>query len=234
MASPIQWILHLDTYLEKVTTDYGLWTYCILFVVVFCETGLVITPILPGDSLLFAAGAVSARGTLSPHLMAVILIIAAILGDAVNYFLGYFYGPKILQSDFWLVRLVKRFLPLDEYVLRTERFYEKYGGKAVVLARFVPVIRTFAPFLAGVGKMNYGRFVAYNIIGGVSWVVLFVYAGYLFGDLQIVKDNFTALIMGIVFVSILPAVFEAVRAKREKKVPVTPDTESRVVSLSSS
>lgn len=216
MSSPIHFILHIDSYLEKVTTDYGLWTYGILFAIVFCETGLVVTPILPGDSLLFAAGAVSARGTLSPHIMALVLIVAAIVGDAVNYALGYFFGPKILRSQNPVIRFIRRFLPLEDYLARTERFYEKYGGKAVVLARFVPIVRTFAPFLAGVGKMSYPRFLAYNIIGGISWVMLFVYAGYFFGELEIVKKNFTALIMGIIFVSLLPAIYETYQARKEK------------------
>lgn len=197
----IDLFLHLDTHLHTVIRDYGMWTYLILFVIVFCETGLVVTPILPGDSLLFAAGAFAASGALDVTWLFLLLTVAAILGDAVNYAVGHFMGPKVFaQED---SRIFKK-----EYLDRTHQFYEKYGGKTIIIARFVPIVRTFAPFVAGVGSMTYGKFASYNIIGGVLWVAVCVFAGYAFGNLSIVKENFTLVILGIIFVSILPGVIE--------------------------
>lgn len=217
MASLIDFILHIDKYLDFVTSNYGLWTYGILFLIVFCETGLVVTPFLPGDSLLFAAGAIASRGNLDPHVMAVLLIVAAILGDGLNYMIGFHFGPKLLTSENRMLRMVRRFLPLADYLRKTEQFFEKYGSKAVVFARFAPIVRTFAPFLAGIGKMRYPKFLCYNVVGGIAWVVLFVYAGYFFGETPVVKKNFTLVIMAIIVLSILPAVIEVWKAKREAK-----------------
>ena len=178
----IDLFLHLDRYLNDVITQYGTWTYAILFLIIFCETGLVVTPVLPGDSLLFAAGALSATTTLSPVWLIVLLTAAAILGDTVNYWIGHFFGPKLAGK---YPRIVKK-----EYLDRTHAFYEKYGGSTIILCRFVPIVRTFAPFVAGIGSMTYGKFIAYNVIGGVIWVVLFVLGGYWFGQLTFVKQHF--------------------------------------------
>jgi membrane-associated protein len=192
-----------------VILDYGEWTYVILFAIIFCETGLVVTPILPGDSLLFAAGAFAATGALDLTLVLVLLSVAAILGDAVNYSIGHYLGPKALSGN-------SRFLK-KEYLDKTQRFYERYGGKTIVIARFVPIVRTFAPFLAGVGRMSYWRFARYNIGGGLLWVGVCVMAGYLFGNIPIVKENFTLVILGIVFTSILPALIEYLNNMRKRR-----------------
>lgn len=202
--------LHLDEHLAELVKQYGTWTYLLLFVIVFCETGLVVTPILPGDSLLFAAGAIAALGSLNPHLLVVLLTVAAILGDAVNYQVGRYIGPAVFRRESG--RFLKR-----EHLERTQAFYQRYGGKTIVIARFVPIIRTFAPFLAGVGQMNYGRFALYNVSGAIAWVVIGVYAGYLFGQVRVVKDNFSLVIVAIVFISLLPAAFEYWRAKRAQR-----------------
>jgi membrane-associated protein len=186
----------------------------VLFVIVFCETGLVVTPILPGDSLLFAAGAIAALGSLNPHLLVVLLTIAAVLGDAVNYQIGRYVGPAVFKKED--SRYFKR-----AHLEKTHAFYERYGGKTIIIARFVPIVRTFAPFIAGVGQMSYKRFALYNVVGAVLWVVIGVYAGYLFGGLKIVKENFSLIIIAIVFISLLPAVFEYWRAKQRKKAAVT-------------
>lgn len=204
----IDLFLHLDTHLQQVIANYGMWTYVILFLVIFCETGLVVTPILPGDSLLFAAGAFAATGSLDPLWLFVLLSIAAILGDAVNYAVGHFMGPKVFsQPD---SRFLKR-----EYLDRTHQFYEKYGGKTIIIARFVPIVRTFAPFVAGVGSMTYGKFATYNVLGALLWVGGCVFAGYAFGNIPIVKNNFTLVIFGIIFVSILPGLIEFVRHRQQ-------------------
>ena len=203
----IDFLLHIDDHLQTLVTNYGVWTYVILFVIVFCETGLVVTPILPGDSLLFAAGVMAARGSLDVTLLSILLIVAAILGDACNYAIGKYMGPKVLERD---GRFLKR-----AYLERTHRFFEKYGGKTIILARFVPIVRTFAPFLAGVGTMTYPRFAAYNVIGAVVWVVLFVQLGYWFGTIPIVERNFELVVLAIVFISIMPAVIEWFRNRRE-------------------
>ncbi len=199
--------LHLDKHLGTVLQEYGGWTYGLLFVIIFCETGLVITPFLPGDSLLFAAGAFAATGSLSLPTLFVLLSCAAILGDAANYGIGRRLGPRVLTGDIkWLKR---------EYLDRTHRFYEKYGGKTIVIARFVPIVRTFAPFLAGVGKMSYRRFASYNVSGGMLWIAVCTGAGFFCGNLPFVKKNFSVVILAIIFISVLPAVFEVWIQRRQ-------------------
>jgi membrane-associated protein len=206
----IDLFLHLDKHLGELVKEYGTWTYLVLFVIVFCETGLVVTPILPGDSLLFAAGAIAALGSLNPHLLVVLLTIAAILGDAVNYQIGRYVGPAVFKRE--NSRFFKR-----EHLEKTHAFYERYGGKTIIIARFVPIVRTFAPFIAGVGQMSYSRFAAYNVIGAILWVVIGVYAGYWFGGLEVVKNNFSLIIIAIVLISLLPAAFEVWRARRARR-----------------
>jgi membrane-associated protein len=200
-------LVHLDQHLASLVAKYGLWIYLILFTIIFCETGLVVTPFLPGDSLLFAAGAVAAAGGMDVHLLVVLLIIAAILGDTVNYAFGHYVGPKVFhyEDSVWLNK---------EHLARAHAFYERHGGKTIVIARFVPIIRTYAPFVAGIGAMTYSRFLAYNVGGAVLWVVLLAYAGYFFGNLPVVKQNLTLVLAGIVILSIMPAVFEYVRHRR--------------------
>lgn len=202
----IDFFIHLDHHLSSVIQSYGGWTYGILFLIIFCETGLVVTPVLPGDSLLFATGALAAVGPLNIVTIFFLLSIAAVLGDTVNYWIGYFVGPKVFHGE-----KKSRFFK-KEYLDRTHRFYEKYGGKTIILARFIPIIRTFAPFVAGIGRMSYGRFLSYNVIGGVVWISLFVFGGYWFGNLPAVKENFTLVIFGIIFLSILPPVIEIFRS----------------------
>jgi membrane-associated protein len=197
--------LHLDTHLGQVISQYGTWTYLILFLIVFCETGLVITPILPGDSLLFAAGTFAALGDLDVRLMILLLVAAAILGDTVNYWVGAAIGPRAFQGN---LRFLKK-----EHLDRTHAFYEKHGGKTIILARFVPIIRTFAPFVAGVGAMSYGRFLTYNVVGAILWVALLVLAGYFFGNIPVVRENFTIVILAIVAISVMPIAIEAVRGR---------------------
>jgi membrane-associated protein len=205
--------LHLDKHLSAVITQYGAWTYALLFLVIFVETGLVIVPFLPGDSLIFAAGTFAALGSLEVWLLFFLLAAAAVLGDTVNYWIGHYLGERAYH-----VRWVKK-----EYLDRTHGFFERYGGKTIFLARFVPIVRTFAPFVAGVGRMSYGYFFSYNVFGGIAWVGLFTAAGYLFGNIPFVRDHFSVVIMGIVIISVLPMVLEAVRARRQKKPP-TPNT----------
>ena len=202
----ISFILHIDTHLDSIISNYGGWTYAILILIIFCETGLVVTPFLPGDSLLFAAGSFAARGSLDPFLLFILLTIAAVVGDTVNYWVGRAIGPRIFQKE---TRFIKK-----KYLERTQQFYEKHGGKAIIMARFVPIVRTFAPFVAGVGIMDYKRFVIYNVVGGVLWVAICVFAGYFFGNLRIVQDNFELVIVMIIFISILPMLFEMWRARR--------------------
>jgi membrane-associated protein len=199
----VEYFLHLDTHLGQVIQTYGFWTYLILFLIIFCETGLVVTPILPGDSLLFAAGTFAAIGALRPEVLVLVLSIAAVAGDSVNYAIGHAIGPRVFREDY---RFLKR-----EYLDRTEQFYERHGGKTIIIARFMPIIRTFAPFVAGVGSMRYPRFLAYNVVGGIAWIGLFVYGGYFFGNIPVVKRNFTLVILGIIFVSILPGIIEFLR-----------------------
>ncbi|MDO8427471.1 MAG: DedA family protein [Deltaproteobacteria bacterium] len=203
----IEIFLHLDKHLNIIISDFGVWTYLILFIIIFCETGLVVTPILPGDSLLFAVGNFAAMGSLKVEYLFISLSVAAILGDTVNYGVGHFMGPKVFHKTG--SRIFKK-----EYLDKTHSFYEKYGGKTIILARFVPIVRTFAPFVAGIGAMSYGRFISYNIAGGILWIGLFVFGGYLFGGLPIVKKNFTAVILAIIFISILPGLIEVIRHRR--------------------
>jgi membrane-associated protein len=198
--------LHLDTHLSQVISQYGTWTYLILFLIVFCETGLVITPFLPGDSLLFAAGTFAALGDLDVRAMILLLVAAAILGDTVNYWVGAAIGPRAFQGN-------HRFLK-KEHLDRTHAFYEKHGGKTIILARFVPIIRTFAPFVAGVGAMSYGRFLTYNVAGAVLWVGLLVMVGFLFGNIPVVRENFTIVILAIVAISVMPIAVEGFRGRR--------------------
>jgi membrane-associated protein len=198
--------LHLDTHLSQVISQYGTWTYLILFLIVFCETGLVITPFLPGDSLLFAAGTFAALGDLDVRAMILLLVAAAILGDTVNYWVGAAIGPRAVQGT-------HRFLK-KEHLDRTHAFYEKHGGKTIILARFVPIVRTFAPFVAGVGAMSYGRFLTYNVVGAALWVGLLVMAGFFFGNIPVVRENFTIVILAIVAISVTPIAVEAFRGRR--------------------
>ncbi|MBI5634631.1 MAG: DedA family protein [Nitrospirae bacterium] len=201
--------MHLDKHLGGVIQAYGLWTYLILFLIIFCETGLVITPILPGDSLLFAAGAFAAIGALDVLWLFVLLTIAAVAGDTLNYWIGSYMGPKIFHKE--KVRFLNR-----EYLDRTHRFYEKHGGKTIIIARFMPIIRTFAPFVAGIGKMTYLHFISYNVVGGIVWIASFVFGGFFFGNIPVVKKNFTLVIMAIIVLSVLPGVIEYLRHRFRK------------------
>ena len=210
LASLIDFILHIDRHLIELAQTYGLWIYAILFLIVFCETGLVVTPFLPGDSLLFAAGAVAALGGMNVHMAAALLLAAAVIGDAANFAIGKYFGEKLFAKPD--SRVFKR-----EYLDKTHAFYEKYGGKTIILARFVPIVRTFAPFVAGMGNMHYGRFIRYNIIGALMWVGLLTYAGYFFGELPVVKNNFGLVVIGIIAVSVLPMAVEIAKAKWGKK-----------------
>ena len=210
LASLIDFVLHIDQHLIELTQTYGLWIYAILFLIVFCETGLVVTPFLPGASLLFAAGAVAALGGMNVHMAAALLLAAAVIGDAANFAIGKYFGEKLFAKPD--SRVFKR-----EYLDKTHAFYEKYGGKTIILARFVPIVRTFAPFVAGMGNMHYGRFIRYNIIGALMWVGLLTYAGYFFGELPVVKNNFGLVVIGIIVVSVLPMAVEIAKAKWGKK-----------------
>lgn len=214
----IDWILHIDHHLDGIFGYFGIWTYVVLFAIIFAETGLVVTPFLPGDSLLFAIGALAARGSLDMSILTVSLIAAAILGDTVNYWVGSIIGPKIFRGE--NVRFLNR-----KHLEKTHEFFERYGGKTIIIARFVPIVRTFAPFVAGMGKMTYRRFMAYNVVGGIVWILLFLWAGYFFGNFPSVKKNFTLVILGIIIVSIIPAVVEFIRERnrlrREENQPST-------------
>lgn len=205
----IDFILHIDVHLAELVAQYGMWVYAILFLILFCETGLVVTPFLPGDSLLFVAGALAALPTndLNVHTMVALMAVAAIIGDAVNYTIGRLFGEKLFSNP--NSKIFRR-----SYLDKTHQFYKKHGGKTIILARFVPIVRTFAPFVAGMGHMSYRHFAAYNVIGALVWVLLFTYAGYLFGDLPVVQENLKLLIVGIIIVSILPGVIEIWRHKR--------------------
>ena len=202
----VEIVLHLDRHLSTIIQDYGVWTYLILFLIIFCETGLVVTPILPGDSLLFAVGTFAARGALDVGLVLLLLSVAAVAGDSVNYAVGYRVGPQIFRKQG--LRFLNR-----EYLDRTHRFYERYGAKTIVIARFVPIIRTFAPFVAGIGRMSYGRFVTYNVAGGVGWIALLVLGGYAFGNIPLVRENFTLVVFAIIALSILPGLIEFLRQR---------------------
>ena len=205
----IDLFVHLDQHLSEIISQYGTWTYAILFLVIFMETGFVVTPFLPGDSLLFAAGTFAALGALNVFWMAGLLMVAAILGDTVNYWIGHFIGERAYTGE---IKWIKK-----EYIERTHTFFEKHGGKTIFLARFVPIIRTFAPFVAGVGRMSYGYFFSYNVIGGIVWVNLFLFAGYFFGNIPFIKHNFSIVILAIIFISLLPVIFEAWKARRASK-----------------
>jgi len=205
----IDFILHIDVHLAELVAEYGIWIYAILFLILFCETGLVVTPFLPGDSLLFVAGALSAlpSNDLNVHMMVMLMIVAAILGDAVNYTIGRLFGDRLFSNP--NSKIFRR-----SYLDKTHAFYDKHGGKTIVLARFVPIVRTFAPFVAGMGHMSYRYFPAYNVIGALLWVLLFTYAGYLFGDLPVVQENLKLMIVAIIVLSILPGVVEIIRHRR--------------------
>ncbi len=198
--------IHLDRYLGLIIQAFGNWTYVIFFLVIFCETGLVVTPFLPGDSLLFGLGTFAALGLLEIEWLLILLSIAAVAGNMVNYAIGQFVGPKVFHKE--NVRFLNK-----EYLDRTHRFYEKHGGKTIVIARFIPIIRTFAPFVAGIGNMTYARFTLYNVLGSIVWVAIFIGGGYYFGNLPVVKRNFTLVIFAIIIISVLPIVFEYIRQR---------------------
>ena len=199
-------LVHLDRHLLDVVRDYGVWVYLLLFLIVFCETGLVVTPFLPGDSLLFVAGTLAGADTMNVHLLAAILVVAAVAGDSVNYATGRWLGPRVFVSeDSWFFKRA--------YLERTQRFFERFGGRTIVIARFVPIVRTYAPFVSGVGQMDYRRFLAFNVSGALLWVGLITYAGYFFGNLPVVKNNLTVVILAIILLSISPGIVELVRHK---------------------
>jgi membrane-associated protein len=206
----LEFVLHLDRHLLELCTAYGAWVYAILFVVIFCETGLVVTPILPGDSLLFAVGSLTAIGALDLPTSMIVLALAAILGDTVNYWMGDYVGPKVFYQEHG--RLLNK-----EYLLRTHRFYERHGGKTIVIARFLPIIRTFAPFVAGIGTMRYRRFLLFNVTGGILWVSVFVLAGHFFGSIPVVKNNFSLVIIALVLIPGIPSVVEFIRIQIQRK-----------------
>ncbi|RPI06127.1 MAG: DedA family protein [Ignavibacteriae bacterium] len=208
----IQFVLHIDKHLFDICAQYGAWVYAILFIIIFCETGFVVTPFLPGDSLLFAVGSLAAIGALNVWSSILLLVIAAFAGDTANYWIGHFIGPKIFHKEH--VRFLNK-----EYLERTHRFYEKHGGKTIILARFLPIIRTFAPFVAGIGSMTYPRFMLYNLSGGILWVVLFTLGGYFFGNVPFIKQNFSLVIVALIIIPGLPAAVEFIRqaVRRTKK-----------------
>ncbi len=204
MITFIDFFIHLDRHLTEMIQNFGGWSYFIVFIIIFCETGLVVTPILPGDSLLFGLGTLAALGALQVEWLLILLSIAAVSGNIVNYAIGYFVGPKIFHRE--NVRFLNK-----TYLDRTHKFYEKHGGKTIVIARFLPIIRTFAPFVAGIGKMTYPRFIFFNVLGSVAWIAVFILGGYYFGNLPVVKSNFTLVIFAIVAISMLPVVIEYFR-----------------------
>lgn len=210
ISAIIDFILHIDQHLTELAAQYGVWIYAILFLIIFCETGLVVTPFLPGDSLLFAAGGIAAIGEMNIHVMVALLITSAIIGDAVNFMIGKYFGAKLFANPD--SKIFKR-----SYLDKTHKFYEKYGGKTIIIARFVPIVRTFAPFVAGMANMHYGRFIRFNVIGAVLWVVLFSYAGYFFANIPVVKNNLGLVLGAIIVISVLPGVIEIIRAKRAGK-----------------
>jgi membrane-associated protein len=200
--------IHLDVYLREIIATYGIWTYAILFIVIFVETGFVVMPFLPGDSLIFAAGTFAALGSLNIYLIAVLLMVAAVLGDTVNYWIGHALGDRVNNSEIKWIR--------KDYLDKTHKFFEKHGGKTIFLARFVPIIRTFAPFVAGIGKMSYPYFISYNLFGGISWVALFIFSGYFFGNIPFIRDNYSIVILAIIAISLLPALIEALKSYKGK------------------
>lgn len=207
-------ILHLDEYLGQIIQDYGIWTYAFLFFVIFMETGFVITPFLPGDSLIFAAGTLAGLGYLNVWLLYIVLCAAAILGDTVNYWIGHYFGPRAFSGN---IRFLKK-----EYLDRTHAFYEKHGGKTIIIARFIPIIRTFAPFVAGIGAMTYPKFITYNVVGGMAWVGLFLFGGYFFGNLPFVQNNFSFVLLAIIFISVLPAIIEIINNRLQARKQTEP------------
>ncbi len=207
--NPVDFILHVDTHLLELVKNYGLWVYAILFLIVFCETGLVVTPFLPGDSLLFAAGALAALGMLDPWLVSSLIVVAAFCGDNVNYWLGRTLGPRVFARED--SRIFKR-----QYLEKTEAYYNKYGSRTVIIARFVPIVRTFAPFVAGIGHMPYARYIGYSALGSLLWVSICVGAGWFFGNLPLVRDNFSLVVLGIIGISLLPAAIEVLRHRLGK------------------
>ncbi len=213
LAAFIDIVLHLDKHLQVLIQNYGVWIYAILFLIIFCETGLVVTPFLPGDSLLFVAGALAAAGGMNVHLLVVLLIVAAILGDAVNYAFGRYLGPKVFHDE--KARFLNR-----RHLMAAHDFYVRHGGKTIIIARFIPIIRTYAPFVAGIGSMPYPRFALFNVTGAILWVVSLAYAGYFFGNVPWVKKNLTLVIIGIVILSIMPVVIEFARHKWAKRATV--------------
>ncbi len=208
LYSLIDMVLHLDKHLAPFIAEYGAWTYALLFAIVFCETGLVVTPFLPGDSLLFAAGAFAATDALSLPVLIVLLILAAVLGDSVNYAIGQYFGTRLLA--------MKRQLIKPKHLEMTREFFEEYGAKTIVIARFVPIVRTLAPFVAGLGAMRYGHFMTYNVVGAILWVVICTVAGYLVGNMPVVKENFSIVILGVIVLSLLPAAYEYWRHRRKQ------------------
>jgi membrane-associated protein len=212
-ADIVNIILHVDEYLNTIIQNYGTATYAILFFIIFMETGFVVTPFLPGDSLLFAAGTFAALGSFNPITLFLVLFIAAILGDTVNYWIGDKLGPKVFERK---SRFFKK-----EHLIKTQRFYEKHGGKTIIIARFMPIIRTFAPFVAGVGTMHYPRFLLFNVVGGFLWTSLFIFGGYYFGNIPAVKNNFETVIFAIIIISVLPMFIEIIRSKRRKKIELS-------------
>lgn len=207
----IDFFLHLDVYLDQIIRTYGVWTYALLFGVIFMETGLVVTPFLPGDSLLFAAGTFAALGSLNVWLLWLLVFTAAVLGDTVNYSIGHKIGPRAFEGN-------NRFLK-KEYLDKTQDFYDKHGGKTIILARFVPIVRTFAPFVAGVGTMHYRRFIAYNVVGAFLWTALFISLGYFFGNIPFVQKNFELVVVAIILISVVPMVIEYVRSRSRTVTP---------------
>jgi len=212
LSSFVDIMLHLDVHLSEFVGQYGLLTYAILFLVIFAETGFVVTPFLPGDSLLFAAGAIASFGSLHVGVMVLLLIVAAILGDTANYWIGHFLGRKIVDNPH--IKFINQ-----EHIDKTEQFYKKYGAKTIILARFVPIVRTFAPFVAGVGSMHYSTFITYNVIGGVLWVSLFTLLGYFFGNMPFIKHNFHYAVFAIIGLSVVPMVYEFIQARLHPDVP---------------
>jgi len=203
--------IHLDKYLTTIIQSYGTWTYLILFAIIFCETGLVVLPFLPGDSLIFAAGALAALGALDIKWLIILMCLAAVAGDTVNYWIGYWVGPKIFQKE--NVKLLNK-----KHLMEAHAFYEKYGGITIILARFMPFVRTFAPFVAGIGTMSYWRFMSYNVVGGILWINIFGWLGYYFGNMPYIKKNFSLVILAIVIISVMPAVIEYFKRKRRAGV----------------
>ena len=212
LFSLFDFVMHIDRHLAEITAAYGTLTYAILFIIVFCETGLVVMPILPGDSMLFAAGAIASTGSLNPFYLFLFLACASVIGDAVNYHIGAFLGQKAFDPSYFTARFFKK-----EYLDKTQAFYDRYGGKTIIIARFVPIVRTFAPFMAGVGGMRYRDFFIYNFTGGVIWTLAFTYAGYFFGEMPIVKQNFSLVILAIIVISVMPAIVEYVKARKEAR-----------------